>query len=512
MVDLERESRAEVLRRVALTQDAEIRRLLRVNETMRETIVRLEAQLADKTSDDPSVAAELKRVREILAQRERALFGDSSERRTDTSPKTEPAAKPEPAPRPKGHGPKAQPSLIEQPIEYELDTADRACAACGSHLEEWKGQHETSEEIDVVGVQYILKKHLRKKYRCTCGTAVETAPLPEPRLVPGGRYSTDFAIHVAISKYDDDLPLERLAQGMKRAGLEVESQTLWDYLWALYGVLKPIADRLHVYATSQDVAVVDETPWPLLGVRDRKSKTWYAVAIAVEKAIVYRIVRGRSKDEIASALLGFHGTAVTDGYAAYPAIAAERPGMVIAVCWAHARRKFVEAEKSYPDECRPILDDIGKLFRIEHELAERGADVEEVERVRHESSRPLVTKLGERVARTPHLANSSLGEAIAYLRNQWTGLCRFLDDARLPLSTNEVERALRTPVLGRKNHYGSKSERGTEVSAAMYTLIETAKHVGLNPTVYLKATTAARLRGESGLLPHEFAAAHAASK
>jgi len=310
VVDIERESRTEVLRRVALTQDAEIRRLLRVNETMRETIVRLEAQLAGKTSDDPSVAAELKRVREILARRERALFGESSERRTDTKTKPEPKAKPRTDS--KGHGPKPQPALIEQPVEHELDAADRACASCGGHLEEWKGQHETSEEIDVVGVQYILKKHLRKKYRCGCGAAVETALLPEPRLVPGGRYSTDFAIHVAISKYDDDLPLERLAQGMKRAGLEVESQTLWDYLWALYVVLKPVVDRLHVYATSQDVAVVDETTWPLLGVRDRKSKTCYAVAIAVEQAIVYRIVRGRSKDEIASALLGFRGTAVTD--------------------------------------------------------------------------------------------------------------------------------------------------------------------------------------------------------
>jgi transposase len=508
VVDLERESRVDVLRRAALTQDAEIRRLLRLNEEMRETIVRLEAQLADKKSDDPSVAAELRRIREILAQRERALFGESSERRPDTNPKPEPAAKP----KPQGHGPKAQPSLIEQPVEHELDVADRACSSCGGHLEEWRGKEETSEEIDVVGVQYILKKHLRKKYRCGCGAAVETAPLPEPRLVPGGRYSTRFALHVAISKYDDDLPLERLAQAMKRAGLDVESQTLWDYLWALYVVLKPVVDRLHVYATAQDVAVVDETTWPLLGVRGRKSKAWYVVAIAVEKAIVYRIVHGRSKDDIASALLGFHGTAVTDGYAAYPAIAAERPGMLVAVCWAHARRKFVEAEKSYPAECAPILDDIGKLFAIERALAEREADVEEIERVRQESSRPLVVALGERAARTPHLANSSLGEALTYLRNQWTGLSRFLDDARLPLSTNEVERALRTPVLGRKNHYGSKSERGTEVSAAMYTLIETAKHLGLNPAAYLAATTAARLRGEPGPLPHEFAAAAAASQ
>ena len=113
-------------------------------------------------------------------------------------------------------------------------------------------------------------------------------------------------------------------------------------------------------------------------------------------------------------------------------------------------------------------------------------------------------------ARTPHLQNSSLGEALGYLRNQWTGLSRFLEDGRIPLSTNGVERGLRTPVLGRKNHYGSKSERGTEVSAGMYSLIESAKLVGLNPLVYMMRTVTALLRGDPGLLPHQFAAAERA--
>jgi len=508
VVDLERESRLEVLRRAALTQDAEIRRLLQVNEQMRETIVRLEAQLADKKADDPAVVAELQRIREILAQREKVLFGPSSERRPAITPKAEP--KPKAEAKPKGHGPTPQPALPNVTVTHELDASQQLCTACDGQLIEWAGQEETSEEIDVVDVQYILKKHVRKKYRCRCECTIETAPLQEPRLVPGGRYSTAFAIHIALSKYDDDLPLERLAQSMKRAGLDVESQTLWDQLYALYVVLKPVIDRLHVHATSQDVALIDETTWPLLGVKGRKSKTWFVVAILVEKAIMYRIVGGRGKDDIGSALLGFNGTAVTDGYAAYPAIAAERPGMIIAVCWAHARRKFVEAAKSYPAESEPILDDIGKLFAIERELGERNADIEEVERVREEQSRPLVATLGERAARTPHLQNSSLGEALGYLRNQWIGLSRFLEDARIPLSTNGVERGLRTPVLGRKNHYGSKSERGTEVSAGMYSLIESAKLVGLNPLVYLAKTVAAVLHGEAGLLPHEFVAAERA--
>ncbi|MER2624971.1 MAG: IS66 family transposase zinc-finger binding domain-containing protein, partial [Accumulibacter sp.] len=171
MVDLERESRLEVLRRAALTQDAEIRRLLQVNEQMRETIVRLEAQLADKKADDPAVVAELQRIREILAQREKVLFGPSSERRPAITPKAEP--KPKAEAKPKGHGPTPQPALPNVTVTHELDASQQLCTVCDGQLIEWAGQEEISEEIDVVDVQYILKKHVRRKYRCRCECTIE---------------------------------------------------------------------------------------------------------------------------------------------------------------------------------------------------------------------------------------------------------------------------------------------------------------------------------------------------
>src|SRR5512144_924675 len=107
------------------------------------------------------------------------------------------------------------------------EEADKACTSCGGALEEWDGQFEESEEVDVIERRYVVKRHKRKKYRCRCGSCIETAPAPR-RLIEGGRYSVSFAISVAVDKYLDHMPLERQVRAMARAGLVVDSQTLFD--------------------------------------------------------------------------------------------------------------------------------------------------------------------------------------------------------------------------------------------------------------------------------------------
>ena len=132
----------------------------------------------------------------------------------------------------KGHGPREQPKLPVEEVVHDLDEADKTCASCGGQLAEWEGQFEESDEVEVVERRYVIKRHKRKKYRCRCGSCIETAPAPR-RLIEGGRYSVAFAITVAIDKYLDHLPLERQVRAMGRLGLVVDSQTLFDQLWAL---------------------------------------------------------------------------------------------------------------------------------------------------------------------------------------------------------------------------------------------------------------------------------------
>jgi transposase len=110
----------------------------------------------------------------------------------------------DPAPKQpqKGHGPRPQPQLAMLDVPHEMDAADQICKSCGGHLDPWDGQFEESEEIDVIERQFVIKKHRRQKYRCTCGACIETAPGPL-KLFEGARYSIDFAVDVAVQKYLD---------------------------------------------------------------------------------------------------------------------------------------------------------------------------------------------------------------------------------------------------------------------------------------------------------------------
>lgn len=124
-------------------------------------------------------------------------------------------------------------------------------------------------------------------------------------------------------------------------------------------------------------------------------------------------------------------------------------------------------------------------------------------RRRQERSKPIVQEIGRIAAEVRALSDSPIARAVKYLENQWAGLIRFLDDPRIPITSNAAEAALRCLVLGRNNHFGSKSKRGTEVAAMFYSLIESAKMNDLDPGAYLRHGAAAFLRGERVPLPHE---------
>jgi transposase len=453
---------------------------------------------------------ELAFLKELLAQREHALFGPSSEQR----PRPEaPAPTPPPAPR-RGHGPTAQPRLPIVEQVHELDAADRTCPQCGGTLQEMKGQTEDSEEISIVERQFVVVKHQRQKYRCACNGCVDTAPAP-PRLaarpdVRGHRYAPAFAVEVAIDKYLDHLPLERQARRMRREGLVVESQTLWDQLDALATALTPTYEAVRQYVLAAPVIGADETWWRIL--QGRGAPRWWAWSVTREDAVAYTILESRSQQAARQVLNGYTGIVIADGYGAYDALARAGPGFTLAHCWAHVRRKFVEAEPHYPGPCGEVLDLIGQLYAVERACPARAATASDEARAeahqlragaRREQSIAIVDAIRAWAHRQRVLPESSLGKAIAYMLGLWPGLTRFLGDGRIPLDNNATERGLRGMVVGRKNHYGSRSKRGTEVAALFYSLIETAKLCEVNPKAYLLAATHAALTTPgTALLPN----------
>ncbi len=317
---------------------------------------------------------------------------------------------------------------------------------------------EESEEIDVLAREFVIKKHVRKKYRCRCGACVETAPGPR-RLIPGGRYSLAFAIAVAVSKYADHLPLERQVKIMKREGLTVESQTLYDQIEALARVLWPAYDRLGAELLDEPVLFADETPWPLMG-KGAESARWHAWTIAARKGAYYEIHDTRGLEAGKSLLAGFKGTAVTDGYGVYDALEKRMPDLRIAQCWAHIRRKFVDCESAFPKETEQILALIRELYAIEDRAPPGPEGNDERARLRAAESHAVLTRIQAWCVAVSCTPGSRLAKAIEYMSNRWSRATLFLEHPDVPLDNNAAERALRGLVLGRKNRTRCFSRRG----------------------------------------------------
>lgn len=487
MPRLEEIQDVKTLQQVASHLEKTTVRLSRENAKLKAEICRLRGR-----DVDPQMELEL--LKEQLAAMQRMVFGESSERRPSEHRSHE--DKPD-EPR-RGHGPKSQPNLPVEEVTHTLSEQDRICPICSQVMTEMGDQAEESEEITVVGVEYKLIKHRRQVYRCRCSGHAATAPGPA-RLIRGGRYSVDFAIHVAESKYLDHLPLERQVRIMGRAGLDIDSQTLWDQIDALAHHLEPTYHELCARVLDNDLVYADETFWR--NHEDSNTSKWWTWCVASDDISAYRIDKARSHKAAEKLLGGFEGVVMTDGHGAYEVLERDVPNLHLAHCWAHVRRKYLEAEDAYPELSDHAVRQIKELFTIERETprADPHASDEEKQRAleirlarRQTLSKPITDGLllwaAENRGRV--LPGSKMGKAMAYMLKLWKGLTRFLEDPRIPLDNNAAERALRGVVVGRKNHYGSKSKRGTEVAAIFYTLFETAKLSNVDPRTYV--TEAAR--------------------
>ena len=285
-----------------------------------------------------------------------------------------------------------------------------------------------------------------------------------------------------------------IKEAMSRASLDTDSQTIWDQISVLAQHLEPTYRALCLRVLESDVVYADETFWR--NHENKNTSKWWTWCVASDDIATYRILKSRSQKAAKKVLDGFEGTAMTDGYAAYQALESSTPNLKLAHCWAHVRRKFLDASDYSPELSEHAVGLIGELFKIEHEVPKAGPGAGDDEkrkilelrrRMRREKSKPVIKELLEWAVKHDGavLPKSKMGKAIAYMLKLWKGLTRFLEDPRIPLDNNAAERALRGVVVGRKNHYGSKSKRGTEVAAVFYTLFETAKLSQVNPRAYV---------------------------
>lgn len=463
-------------------------RLLEVeNERLHKRLAELTGEISELKGEKApeQLALELSALREQLSQYQRRVYGDSSERRPrDDKPPKETSTT-------RGHGPTPQDKLPRIDTLVELADDDRVCRVCDGELEAIAGATEDSELIDVIERQFIVRTVKRQKYRCRCNSFIFVAP-PSPKHINRGRYSLDFGAHALTRKYAWSEPFDRQRRSMEQDGLKVTTQTLWDQVEAIARKLEPVYDALREHILGADVIGVDETWWRLM---NRKlARRWWVWAMQSQDAVYFKTEPSRSADTAAKLLADFDGTVVCDGYKAYETLQKRNASLRLALCWAHVRRKFIEAEPHHPS-CSRAIELLADLFAIDQETEDptllegeaKRAAAEARHALRNERGPPILESLHDWALAQRGLPKSALRKAIDYMLGHWKPLQVFLEDPYVPLDNNATERALRAVVLGRKNHYGSRSVRGTEVAAICYSLVESAKLNGLDPQGYIRA-------------------------
>jgi len=381
-------------------------------------------------------------------------------------------------------------------IEVVIEPDDTACPCCGGAMHVIG--EDRSQRLDVIPAQYRVLVTRRPKYACrTCQEAIVQAPTPA-RLIEGGLPTERMMAHVLVAKYADHSPLYRQVQILVRQGIEIDRATL--AFWVSYGAaeVKPLWRLMRDELLRSTKLFVDETRAPVLDPGRGRTKTGYLWVIARDDrpwcggappAVVYNYAPGRGAEHAVALLKEFTGVLQTDGYAAYRRLADpkrnSRP-VNLAYCWAHCRRQFFELAKTAPAPiATEALRRIAELYEIEAEI--RGRDADERRAVRQQKTKPLVealkTWLEKTLTQVP--GGSNTAKAIRYALRQWDGLIRFLDDGRIEVDSNTVERAMRPIALTRKNALFAGSDEGAENWAVLASLIETCKLHGVNPEAYL---------------------------
>ena len=379
-------------------------------------------------------------------------------------------------------------------IEHDIPESEKHCA-CGCMRTEIG--EETSEQLDIIPAKIQVLVHVRKKYACKqCESGITIAPLPAQPL-PKSNASPGLLAHVAISKYQDALPLYRQETILQRAGVDLGRNTLANWMIKAGILIQPLLNLIQDQMLSYPVLQCDETRVQVLKEpgKEPSSNSYMWVRVGgppTRKMILFHYASGRGGAVASELMADYHGYLQTDDYGGYNAIGKDSKITQLG-CWAHARRKFIDAQKAIgknkkSGKATTAINLISKLYAIERRLRKSNVDEGEIYRVRQQEALPQLEKLRLWLDTTLHAVTPKglLGKALSYLDKNWEKLTIYTQDGRLAIDNNGAENAIRPFVVGRKNWLFSASVRGAKASANLYSLIETAKANGCEPYAYLR--------------------------
>lgn len=414
--------------------------------------------------------------------------------------------------RPRGRRPLPE-NLPREEVVHDIPEEQKVCA-CGAPLS--RIGEETSEKLKIIPPKLIVVRHIRPKYACracqgveTEGGAVKIAPVPV-ELIPKSIATPELLAYLLTSKFVDALPFYRQEKILARIGVDLSRATMCNWAIQVAQRLEPLLELLRQKIRAGPYVQIDETTLQVLKEPGRepesKSYMWVYRGGEPEKpSLIFQYFPSRSGDVPFEFLDDYEGYVQTDGYKGYDKLG-KKPGILMLGCWAHARRKFVDVTKvsSNGRAAHDMLELIRRLYEVEH-VAEQGKlAAVQIAELRQQKAQPILTKIREQLGllndQTP--PQGLLGKAVGYAVGQWDRLTRYTENGILRPDNNLAENAIRPFVVGRKNFLFADTPAGAYASAALYSIVETAKANGHEPYWYLRFLLA-NLVGATSTEDHE---------
>ena len=409
-----------------------------------------------------------------------------------SSPAAEEATPTPPAPRakPKGHGRQRLPESLERRrVVYDLDEHQRQCPLCQNKLE--RIGEDVSERLEFVPASLHVIVEACQKYACSKGCTVVTATKPM-QPIDKGLPGPGLLAQVAVSKYGDHLPLHRQEGIFQRQGVDLSRKTMCGWMGQCAQLVSPLVDLMKQQVLSSKAVQTDDTPVPVLDpalMHTRTGRIWTYVGDEQHPYTIYDYTADRSRKGPDEFLKPFRGFLQADAYSGYDAIYQDpQRGVVEVACWAHARRKYFEAQSSDLMHSTVMLAYIGLLYDVEREARDGKLDGAARRALRQARSLPILNDIKGylEAERSKVLPKSPEGQAMAYTLSNWEALVRYCDDGDLEIDNNGAERSLRGVAVGRKNWMFFGSDKGGRTAAVMNSLIATCKRLRIDPFAYLR--------------------------
>ena len=374
--------------------------------------------------------------------------------------------------------------------EHDLPDEQKLCPCCGEARQ--RIGSETSWQIEYIPGHFERIEHIRHKYACKhCdqngdGGNIDLADKPT-QPIEKGLAGPGLLAFVVTSKFSDYLPLYRLESIFERNGFEIDRATMSIWCRDVAEIAKPLYDLMVQRALQSHVISTDDTVMPMLSPGNGKTKQgrmWIYIGDEGHPYNTFDFTLSRSRDGPVKFLGDYNQTLLADGYGGYDGVVTQS-GITRAGCWAHARRKFVDAEKTQPAIAHDAVALIKRLYAVEEQA--RSLSVEDRLHLRGSQSTPILRELHERLLtwKDQLLPKHPMAEAVNYTLNQWNALNVFAADGAVAIDNNASERQIKRIVLNRKNSLFVGNERGGQTAAILATLTSTCRRHDIDPQHYL---------------------------